>query len=179
MVEQPFPEESARGLSWIVPLPLRPLAPVRNDGSLRRSFWPESVREGTRERETELTATQANHLIGCHSALTFEGCRSISPETRERDEREATGAGEGIGYAAGALRTRQPLINASVYPSAPRGLISPMISTHPGSSASSRRPSPSRRLYRAQRTERGRTEMKGRKKKYSRGRAEERQAPSA
>lgn len=82
-----------RGLSWIIPLPLRPLAPVRYDDSLRRSFWPECEKARERERETELTATQANHLIGCHSALTFEGYRSISPKMRKRDEREATGGG--------------------------------------------------------------------------------------
>lgn len=33
-VEQPFLKESARCLSWIIPLPLRPLAPVQNDGIL-------------------------------------------------------------------------------------------------------------------------------------------------
>lgn len=52
------------------------------------------------------------------------------------------------------------LINASVYPSAPHGLISSMISTHPSPPPPCAIPHPILFLYLTQREERGRTEMK-------------------
>lgn len=47
-----------------------------------------NVCEKARDRGRELSATLANHLIGCHTELTFEGYGSISPEMKKRDERE-------------------------------------------------------------------------------------------
>lgn len=48
----------------------------------------EKARERRRARERELSATLPNHLMGCHTELTFEGYGSISPEMKKRDERE-------------------------------------------------------------------------------------------
>jgi len=70
----------------------------------------ERKRERDRETERELSATLANHLMGCHPGLTFEGYRSISPEMKKRDERRRErDRGREIGYAASVLWSRQPL----------------------------------------------------------------------
>ena len=107
---------------------LQCLPPVLNCKSLRQSFCPDCLgggggqreRERVRERETEreLSATLANHLIGCHTELTFEGYRSISPEMKKRDERRRErNRGREIGYAASVLWSRQPLsMHLSIHP---------------------------------------------------------------
>lgn len=123
-----------------------------------------NVCEKARERGRELSATLANHLIGCHTELTFEGYRSISPEMKKRDERERGGVrdrGEKDWICSERAVQSAALINASVYPSAPHGLISSMISTHPSPPPPCAIPHPSLSDYLARREEKGRTEMKG------------------
>lgn len=131
-----------------------------------------NVCEKARDRGRELSATLANHLIGWHTELTFEGYGSISPEMKKRDEREREGERrrKEIGYAASVLWSRQPLsMHLSIHPhhttSSP--LWSPptpvLLLLLPSLTLS---PSPSR-LER-----RGRKDRDERKKKeYSRGRA--------
>lgn len=84
---------------------------------LTRSEWrqPQTIVLSW-EREKDLSATLANHLIGCHTALTFEGYGSISPEMKKRDEREGD-RGRGIGYAVSVLWIRRPLsMHLSIHP---------------------------------------------------------------
>lgn len=131
-----------------------------------------NVCEKPRERGRELSATLANHLIGCHTELTFEGYRSISPEMKKRDERERGQETEERDWICSERAVESAaLINASVYPSAPHGLISSMISTHPGPPPPLAIPhtfslsiSPREKRERKHRDER-------KKKEYSRGRA--------
>ncbi|CAJ1076537.1 Hypothetical predicted protein [Xyrichtys novacula] len=126
------------------------------------------------ETERELSATLANHLIGCHTELTFEGYGSISPEMKKRDESERgreRRQGERDRICSERAAESAAVINASVYPSAPHGLISSMISTHPSPPPPRAIPHPLC-LSPGERRE-GKDRDERRKKKYSRGRAGE------
>lgn len=156
---------------------LSSLSPILTDGSLRRSFCCQCVWEGSRERRRELSATLANHLIGCHTELTFEGYRSISPEMKKGDERERERGdekGREIGYmqrACGGVGSPYQCICPSIRTTWPH-LLYDLHS--PQSSASARHPSPSLllsiSLFRQEKWE-GKDRDESRKKKYSRGRA--------
>lgn len=127
------------------------------------------MREAKREWEggRELSATLANHLIGCHTELTLN--------EKERWERERQGERDWI--CSKCAVESAALINASVYPSAPHGLIASMISTHPSPpppcsipyllsvSLSLSLSCPERRA--------GKDRDERKEKKYSRGRARE------
>lgn len=127
-----------------------------------------NVCEKARERGRELSATLANHLIGCHTELTFEGYGSISPEMKKREERDegerldmqqaCCGVGSPYQCICLSIRTTRPHLLYDLHP--------------PQSSASSRHPSLFLSLSpsRPERRE-GKDRDERREKKYSQGQA--------
>lgn len=79
-----------------------------------------------RKEGRELSGALAEHLIGSHTELTFEGCRSISLEMKRETDLEKERKRERDWVCS---RHSAAFINGSVYPFAVRSLIS-VISTH-------------------------------------------------